>query len=387
MCVWADDDPPGHSPDIRVSFRFWPSAAEEDADVPIVAAHSRVEAIPLARPYTITFRTVTAIEAVIVELRDEAGRVGLGAASPEPHVTGESNADCQRALAPGALDFLRGRDLRTLPALTREVGRAFPTTPAARAAVDMALHDLFARQLGLPLCEVLGRVHGELPTSVTIGIKSTAEALAEVEEYLGRGFRAIKVKIGRALDEDLERLRRLRERVGPDITLRADANQGYTLAEVRRFLAETSALDLELVEQPIKAADTGQLAALPPEARALLCADEALLSPADGLRLCTPPAPCGIFNIKLMKCGGVTPALQIAALADIGRITLMWGCMDESCIGIAAALHTALACPATRYLDLDGSFDLARDVASGGFAIVNGCLRPSSEPGLGVSLT
>jgi L-alanine-DL-glutamate epimerase-like enolase superfamily enzyme len=353
--------------------------------VPIVAADSRVEAIPLARPYTITFRTVTAIQTVIVELRDQAGSVGLGAASPEPHVTGESNEACQRALADGALDFLRGRDVRTLPALCREVATRLRATPAAQAAVDMALHDLFARVLDLPLCEVLGRVHDELPTSVTIGIKSTEEALAEVDEYLGRGFRAIKVKIGRSLEEDIERLRRLRERVGPDIALRADANQGYTLPQTRELLAATAGLGLEFVEQPVKAADTGLLAALPAEDRARLCADEALLTPEDALRLCVPPAPCGIFNVKLMKCGGVTPALRIAALAEVAGLSLMWGCMDESRIGISAALHAALASPATRYLDLDGSFDLARDVVTGGFDLVEGRLRPSGAAGLGVS--
>ena len=353
----------------------------------IVEVESRLEAIPLARPYTITFRTVTAIETVIVMVRDDAGRVGLGAASPEPHVTGETNADCQRALlAPGALDFLRGADVRTLPALCREVGRRLAATPAARAAVDMALHDLLGRCLGLPLCEVLGRAHRALPTSVTIGIKPTAEALAEADEYLGRGFRAIKVKVGRALDEDIERLSRLRAHVGPNIALRADANQGYTLPEIRRFLSATAPLGLELVEQPIRAADTFQLRALSDAERATLCADEALLSPGDALSLVQPPAPCGVFNIKLMKCGGVTPALQIAALAELGGVQLMWGCMDESRIAIAAALHAALASPATRYLDLDGSFDLARDVATGGFELVSGELRPLNLPGLGVFL-
>ena len=352
----------------------------------ISGVETRVEAIPLSRPYTITFRTVTAIETVLVVIRDQAGRTGLGTASPEPHVTGETNAACQSALAPGALDFLLGADVRTLPALCREVGARFPATPAARAAVDMALHDLLGRTLDLPLCELLGRAHRSLPTSVTIGIKSTDEALREADEYLGRGFRAIKVKIGRALDEDIERLHRLRERVGPGIGLRADANQGYTLPQIRQFLAATADLGLELIEQPIEAAHTAELGALPASERARLCADEALCSPMDAFRLGAPPAPCGVFNIKLMKCGGVTAALQIAGLADLAGIQLMWGCMDESRIGISAALHAALASPATRYLDLDGSFDLARDIAEGGFSLVDGRLEPVSAPGLGVTL-
>ena len=352
----------------------------------IAAVEARVLAIPLARPYTITFRTVTAIEPVLVVVRDQAGRIGLGTASPEPHVTGEDNQACQRALSPGALDFLIGRRVATLPALSRTLEQQLPATPAARAAVDMALWDLFGQTLDLPLCQVLGQVHRSLPTSITIGIKSTDEALREADEYLGRGFRVLKVKIGRDFEQDLDRLRRLRERVGPHITLRADANQGYTLAQTRQLLARASELGLEFVEQPIAAADTGQLASLPESQRALICADEALLSPADALALAQPPRPCGIFNIKLMKCGGVSPALRMAQIADLAGITLMWGCMDESCIGIAAALHAALACPATRYLDLDGSFDLARDVAEGGFRLQDGQLHPLDRPGLGVSL-
>jgi L-Ala-D/L-Glu epimerase len=100
-----------------------------------------------------------------------------------------------------------------------------------------------------------------------------------------------------------------------------------------------------------------------------------------------PPAPCGIFNIKLMKCGGIWPALRIATVAELAGIELMWGCMDESRIGISAALHAAFASPATRYLDLDGSFDLARDVADGGFVLENGSLRTAPSAGLGLRLS
>ena len=95
--------------------------------------------------------------------------------------------------------------------------------------------------------------------------------------------------------------------------------------------------------------------------------------------------PYGIFNLKLMKCGGISPAQRIAHLAEGAGIELMWGCNDESRISIAAALHVALASPATRYLDLDGSFDLARDLAAGGFVLEAGVLRTAPGPGLGVT--
>jgi L-Ala-D/L-Glu epimerase len=357
----------------------------------IVAAETRVERLPLSRPYTITSRTISDIETVVVVLGDERGNQGLGASSPAANVTGETPDATRAALCDEkALGFLMGAEVTELPALVAELGRQLPALPAARAAVDMALHDLLARGLGVPLGHVLGRAHRALPTSITIGIKPTDEALAEADEYLGRGFRILKVKIGRALDEDLERLARLRERVGRQVAIRTDANQGYTLAETFRLLEAAERLDLELVEQPVPAAATGELGALPAAARARVAADESLLGPAQALALAAPPPderPAGIFNIKLMKCGGIRPALDISAIAGAAGIALMWGCNDESRIAISAALNAALASPATRYLDLDGSFDLARDVAEGGFVVEEGgVMRPVEAPGLGVTL-
>ena len=113
---------------------------------------------------------------------------------------------------------------------------------------------------------------------------------------------------------------------------------------------------------------------------------ESLLDARDALECLQPPRPFGIFNIKLMKCGGIAAGLQIAEIANLAGIDLMWGCMDESRISIAAALHAALASPTTRYLDLDGSLDLARDLAQGGFVLENGQLRVTDQPGLGVDL-
>jgi L-alanine-DL-glutamate epimerase-like enolase superfamily enzyme len=349
------------------------------------------ERFPLTRPYAIAGQApVTEVENAVVRIETEDGLVGLGAGSPGEHVTGETFEACVSALTTGNLDWLRGRDVRTLPALCRESAERFPLTPAARASVDIALHDLLARRAGLPLVEVLGRAHEALPTSITIGIKPLAETLAEADEYLGRGFRILKVKIGDALEEDLERLVRLRERVGGRAAIRVDANVGYTIEETARFFerAATSRLDLELVEQPVAREEFEGVRGLPWPSRRKIAADESLHGEGDALALAGPPGDpaCGIYNIKLMKCGGVWPALRIAAIAETAGVALMWGCMDESRISIAAALHAAFASPATRYLDLDGSLDLARDVVERGFTLEDGVMRTTGQPGLGVTL-
>lgn len=350
----------------------------------IVSAASRVETLGLTRPYTIVFRRIESVENAIVRLETDSGLVGLGAASPEPRVTGETMKACRSALARGRIEWLVGRNASDPEPILRELEDRMASTPAARAAVDMALHDLAAQERGVPLVEMLGRAHEALPTSITIGIKPLEETLAEAGEYLSRGFRVLKVKIGLNLDEDLERLARLRERVGEGIAIRADANQGYSGEDVLRFFSATAGLGLELVEQPLPADSIEAMRALPERVREQIAADESLLTEENARTLSAPPRACGIFNVKLMKCGGIAPARRIAAVAESAGIRLMWGCMDESRISITAALHAALSCRATRYLDLDGSLDLARDVVRGGFLLEDSVMRTTSGPGLGV---
>jgi len=352
--------------------------------VRIVSVVSRVEALGLERPYTIAFRRIDSVENVIVRIETAAGLVGLGAGSPEPRVTGETLDDCRAVLDAGVIDWLIGREPEALETLGRELGERLPRTPAARAAVEIALHDLAAQQRGIPLVEMLGRAHQALPTSITIGIKPSEETLAEADEYVGRGFRVLKVKVGLSLEEDVERLVRLRERMGPGVAIRADANQGYSFEDVLRFFHETSGLDLEFLEQPMKAGAVEEMRRLPEAIRGRIAADESLLDESDARALSELPRACGIFNIKLMKCGGIAEARRIAAVAERSSTHLMWGCNDESRISITAALHAALSCPSTRYLDLDGSLDLARDVADGGFSLRDGMMRTTNAPGLGL---
>lgn len=343
-------------------------------------------AVPLTRPYAIARGTTAAVELVVVRLESEDGIVGLGAATPEPEVTGESFDDCLGALAPERTHALAGADLAEHGAVVARIAGEWRGTPGAAAALDMALHDLRARRLGVPVVELLGRAHAALATSVTIGILPRRETLAEAEEHLANGFHALKLKIGTALESDLERIAAVRELVGPGVALRVDGNCGYRPDELPRLLAGCERHEIELVEQPCPPEGDEALRALPAGLRRRLVADESIHSPADALRLAAGEPLVGGFVVKLMKCGGITPALQIAAIAEAAGIDLMWGCMDESVVGIAAALHAAYAAPATRWLDLDGSFDLARDPAAGGFRLDGGRLATIAGPGLGAEI-
>jgi L-alanine-DL-glutamate epimerase-like enolase superfamily enzyme len=350
--------------------------------VRISAARSRRVRVPLSRPYAIAAGGIEAAELVVLELATDAGAVGYGHAAPAPAVTGETAAAAAQELAPERCAWLLGRAAAEVALLLGELD-AHVAGPAAHAAVDAALHDLWGKRVGLPLVEVLGGVRRGLPTSITIGVKPADATLAEAAEYVARGFTVLKVKVGLDVDEDVRRLERLRARFGPALVLRADANQGYDLAALMAFAPAMDALGIELLEQPCRPADDDGLRALPAALRRRLVADESVRDAADLRRLGGAGAFGGI-NVKLMKCGGIAPALELARAAERAGLGVMWGCNDESAVGIAAALHAALASSATRWIDLDGSFDLAADPFTGGFTVEGGVMTPLDRPGLGV---
>lgn len=345
-----------------------------------------LEHLELTRPYTIAYKTVTAVENVFIRIETADGAWGIGAGSPAAYVTGEDTDACFAALSGNAEELLLGKDVRALPKLIRDIEAKMPGTPAARTAIDIALHDLLAKQLGVPLVRMLGEAHTALPTSITIGIKSLEETLEEAEEYLGRGFKILKLKIGKSLAQDIETTRKLNEKVRGQMLIRVDANQGYSPDDLVTYARSTEGLGLDLIEQPVAKEAWEKMREVPADVRKICAGDESMQLPADALAMAAAPQPFGIYNIKLMKCGGINASMRIGNIAELAGIDLMWGCMDESIVSITGALHAALANPATRYLDLDGSLDLARDLVKGGFVLKDGYLSVSDKPGLGVEM-
>ena len=342
------------------------------------------ENLELTRPYTIAYRTIDQVENIFVTVELANGLKGIGSASPAVYVTGEVLEESLALLHETLASLYVGQDIRHLTTLLRAAQDKLGEHPAALAAADMALYDLFTQYLDIPLVKYLGQCYRGLATSVTIGIMSVEEALAEAKEWLDQGFKILKVKTGSEVERDIEVIEKLRERFGTGFGIRVDANQGYDLATLTQFLRGVSNHQLEFVEQPLPRGKFSALQSAPADIRQQCAADEDLHNPKDAIPLLAPPMPYGILNIKLMKCGGILPALSIADMAHHSGRHLMWGCNDESIVSITAALHTALACPATRYIDLDGSLDLARDVVTGGFQLKEGIMYPLDQPGLGV---
>jgi len=347
-----------------------------------------VEAIPitfrLAEGYRIAGHTYTTAENIILKVDTSDGRTGFGCSAPAEEVTGETAAMSLEALEDQLTPLLRASDAADPAGFARRAREAAPRQPAARAAAEMALYDLAGRRERLPLARLLGMRRQRLVTSVTLGIDQPLATLERARRYVAAGFRILKIKVGDDCESDLATIRLLRGALGPGILLRADGNQGYSEESARRFLGSLQDGDLELLEQPTAAGDLGAMRRLADEFGLPIMADESVQDSADAGRLVEARAS-DLVNIKLMKSGGIGEAFAIDRLCSGAGIGAMIGCMDESRIGIAAALHFALSATGVERADLDGHLDIAEDVARGGVRIEAGEILPVlDDDGLGV---
>lgn len=349
----------------------------------IKSVYAYLHKLPVTKPYTIAYKTITETRIVFLEIMLENGLTGIGSANPFSAVVGETPEQTLANLQSGFLDEFIGKDIRLFNSLIHSAATHFPKQPGTLAAIDIAFHDLFCKYLEIPVLDFYGRQKDNLPTSVTIGIKEIKEMQQDADDYYKLGFRILKIKTGIDADADIERVIKLSEKFSKKMLIRVDANQGYTITDLQKFIESTSHLGLELIEQPMKVGQEHFLSVLPEKDKKLLVADESLIDAKSAWKLSNKPQPFGTYNIKLMKSGGIAGAREIAVIAKNAGIDLFWGCNDESIVSITAALHAAYSCSNTKYLDLDGSFDLAKDLVEGGFELKDGYLYPNCLPGLG----
>ena len=323
-------------------------------------------------------------QVLVVELATDEGLRGLGECAPLPKVTGETLGDALMALK--AL----GRELVGSDPLRREVLRELalklaPRCPAARAAVDMALWDLVGQLAGRPLHQLLGGFRDRVRTDITISLKEPEEMAEDALKAVEAGFRALKLKVGEGgVEKDVERVRAVRDAVGLTVELCVDANQAWSVQEALKAVRELGRLEVAFVEQPVPAEDLPGLARVRWASPVPVMADEAVLGPGDALKAIQAEA-VDLINVKLMKCGGISEALRLAAIAEAAGVGLMVGCGGESRLAITAGTHLAAALKVFQHADLDSDLLLAEDiVAKGGSSVERGERLLPSGPGLGV---
>ncbi|WP_213455342.1 mandelate racemase/muconate lactonizing enzyme family protein [Rhizomonospora bruguierae] len=340
---------------------------------------------PLHTPFTTALRRATTVDTLVVEVVDADGRSGFGEAPQVWQVTGASIAGSEACVRDLLAPLLTGRDPDDLVARCREVQRAVAGNEAAKAAVDVALHDLAARRIGVPLVRLLGGTALRVPTDVTLSA-GEAGALAEAATARVRdGFGVLKVKVGTDAAGDVARVRAVRAAVGPGVGLRLDANQGWSPREAVRVITalEDAGLGIELVEQPVPKWDLDGLAWVSDRVGLPILADKAVFGPRDLVEVIRRRA-ADMVNVKLAKCGGLGPARTLLALAEAHGMGTVVGSMMESPIGIAAAASLAAAHGTTAVADLDAAWWLASSPVRGGPWYRDACVMLPAEPGTGV---
>ena len=320
---------------------------------------------------------------VMVRLTDGDGRVGYGEASPLPAFTGETAESILVQLRTRFLHQAVGRS----PFELNQIHAAMDMLPgngSAKAAVDMALHDLMGKVAGLPALMLLGGpVRESVAVSMPLGVADIPLTVASAESAVARGIRTLKLKVGPRPDEDIARVRAVREAVGPEVAIRIDANQAYDVPTAIRVVSRLADVGIEYVEQPVASWDHRGMAEVRRQTGVPIGADESLHSLQDAVRL----IECGAVDhlmIKLIKTSGLGPARAIAELAAAHRIGIVVVSPFETQVGTAAGLHLALSAPTGELAHELRVFDSQPEMAETKIRFSNGRLWPSAEPGLGV---
>jgi L-Ala-D/L-Glu epimerase len=307
---------------------------------------------------------------VVVSLSDDSGLVGWGEGAPNRYY-GES-AETAVAALNALSEILERSDGWSIEAIEAEIDRAVPGNAAAKSAVSSALHDLLGKRLGAPLYRVLGLEPSRSPlSSFTIGIAPTDELRRRVAE--AAEYPILKVKLG--TDRDHEIVATVRD-AAPEKRLRVDANAAWTreyAVNMAAFLAEHG---VEILEQPVAAADMDGLRYVKERSSIPIIADETCMRAAD------IPVLAGSvhgINIKLAKCGSLREAVRMVHVARAHGLIVMAGCMIESSLGISAVAQIASLLD---FADLDGAALLVDDPWEGA-TIEGGQIRLPDRSGLG----
>ncbi len=335
-------------------------------------------------PFKTALRTVDSIEDVVLELECSDGRVGRGEAPPTAAITGETLDSITAALRDHICPKLVGRDIEDFQAICTEVQNAIIGNSSAKAAADIALWDLYAQYCGLPVYKLLGGGDPLLVTDLTISVNNPDIMAKDAEYGVKCGYDVLKIKVGVNPELDFVRLKAVRG-AAKDAKIRIDANQAWTPRQAVRLLTQMqdAGLDIELVEQPVKARDIEGLKFVTENSPVPVMADESVFSPKDALDIMQRRA-ADLLNIKLMKCGGLTNALRIASAAEVCGVECMMGCMLEAKVSVTAASHLACAKSIITRIDLDGPALCSEDPVLGGAAFNGREIRLPDRPGLGI---
>ncbi|WP_232697240.1 mandelate racemase/muconate lactonizing enzyme family protein [Brevibacillus daliensis] len=352
----------------------------------IASIETKRQFVPLTKPFKTALRTVVTSESIIVRVVTKDGKTGFGEAPATVVITGDSLDSIEAAIEKTIAPQLVGKNICNYEDVFQTLHASMVNNSSAKAAVDMAIYDLLAKHANMPLYQFLGGYRNKMETDFTVSVNSPEEMGEDAVSYLQAGFETLKIKVGKdEIATDIKRIQEIRHRIGNQVKIRLDANQGWGVKEaiysIRQM--EDMGLGIELVEQPVKAHDIDGLLAVTTHVDTPIMADESVFSPIQAFEVLQKRA-ADLINIKLMKSGGIYKAQQINHLAEMCGVECMVGSMIETRLGITAAAHFAASKKNITRFDFDAPLMLKFDTVDGGVQYEGKWMKLGQEPGLGI---
>ena len=352
----------------------------------ITAIRTTILKAPLKTPFVTALRRVEVLEDLVVIIECDNGLVGYGEGAPTPQITGETIGSMM-----ATIEFIKphllGREIEDFDALLKVVHTLIVKNTTAKSALEIALYDLKAKAQKLPLFKMLGGTQTKFTTDITISMGDTQQMINDSLRAVGLGYKTLKIKIGDDPQKDAARIIAVHEALGKDITLRLDANQGWSAQDAVKLLhtLEKKEIVAEFIEQPVPADDVEGLKYIKERVQTPLLADESIFSLKDAKKLLEMQA-IDFVNIKLAKTAGIAQALALADLSQSFGVKCMMGCMLEGPIAVAAGVHVASAkADVITMLDLDAVSLLASHPVKTSVVFNESEIILSDDSGLGIS--
>lgn len=341
--------------------------------------------LPLIEPFIISYDKYDTMPSIIVKITTNEGIIGYGEAVPDEHVTGETWDSTYMTLKHQLAPAIIGENPLCFEKIHDLMDRTVYQVPAAKAAIDIACFDIAGKKLNVPVYQLIGgRYHEKFPITHVLSIGTPEKMAEEAAERVAMGYRSFKMKVGTEVMKDVERIQAVRERVGDLINIRVDVNQGWHNASTTlKGLHALRDVHLDWLEQPVDADDIDAMVEIKSKTDVTLMIDEGLHGQKEMREIIAKRAADKV-NIKLMKCGGIYPAMKLANMAEMAGIECQIGSMVESSIGSAAGFHVAFSKKIMKSVELTGPLKFSKDVGDLHYDIPFICLN--EQPGLGVNV-
>ncbi len=341
--------------------------------------------LPLKEPFIVSYKTYSYMPSIIVKVTTDEGIVGYGEGVPDEHVTGETWEGTYEIIKNTLGPVLIGQNPLEIERVHEVMNKAIYGAPTAKAAIDIACFDIMGKKMQQPVYQLIGgRYHQEFPITHVLSIADPEEMAAEAVQMIEKGYQSFKMKVGTQVSKDVERIQAVRSQVGTEIAIRVDVNQGWvnsatTIAAVEQLRK----LGLDWLEQPVAADDIDGMVEVKSKTTIPLMVDEGLKGTRE-MREIIQKRAADKVNIKLMKCGGIYPAVKLAHQAELAGMECQIGSMVESSVGSAAGFHVAFSKKVITSVELTGPLKFSKDVGNLVYDVP--FIRLNGKPGLGIEV-